>query len=105
MTVGDGDRLLAELESLLTEQFDMLRSGDLAAAMELTERTDGIVRTLESIAEDAPGGRDGRVERIRQLYLKVCLTLAERKEELAGKLHRMRSGKGALRAYRNGGMR
>ena len=105
MTVGDGDRLLAELESLLAEQLDMLRSDDLAAALELTERTDGIIRALESVAEDAPVGRDGQVERIGQLYRKVCLTLAGRKEELAGKLHRMRSGKGALRAYRNGGTR
>ena len=96
---------MGELESLLAEQLEMVQSGNIASALELTERTGRIVGRLELAAGNVVEQSGEHAERIGKLYRKVCLTLAGHREDLAAKLDQVRSGRGALRAYRGSGER
>ena len=95
------DRILSELESLLSEQISLVHEDRLA---ELDTRS----ARIEELLALAPGGGgavpDGpRLKRIALLYNELCLILAAGKKDVSDRLSRLATGRTSLRAYRGSG--
>jgi hypothetical protein len=88
-----------QIETLMAEQLERLRGGNVTAAVELGRRTESLLRK----ATAAGGQADlARIERIKRLFHDLRLALAQQAGELADKRSRLGKTRKALKAYRNG---
>jgi hypothetical protein len=90
--------VLEELESALARQLASLGQDDLDGVEAACARLEALVRAAEDAPPSAPGTSE-RLKRVRDLYRRLRLTLAERKSDLARRLDRIRRGRRTLRAY------
>ncbi len=106
-TAGPGteQQLLSRLERALSDQLSLARKGDLAAAVGASDTVRELMQRLEALPRPLPAAHAEQAGRILKLYRQVRLTLAQRREELAGKLEQLGRGKRTLKAYRGGSVR
>ncbi len=93
---------LAELESLLSEELAAVRSGNLDLAPAMGERVGFVLGGIDPAM--LSGEHRLQIEKIKTLRRQLTLTLNVEKQELAEKLGHTRTGRGALRAYKQGGL-
>ena len=103
------DDVFRQIETLMAEQLERLRGGNVTAAVELGRRTEGLLRKAtaagaQSLSCWTPSlGADlARIERIKRLFHDLHLALAQQAGELADKRSRLGRTRKALKAYRNG---
>jgi hypothetical protein len=95
--------IFAALETVLSEELQCARRGDVEAACRLARRADALVRAAR--ARGIPPD-PASLDRLGRLYTDVGLALAQRASEVADRRARLRRGKTPLQAYlRNAGGR
>jgi len=72
----------------------------MAAAVAAGQTVRELMQRLEGLGQPLPGAYAEQAGRVLRLYRQVRLTLAQQREELAGRLERLRRGKRTLKAYR-----
>jgi len=91
---------LARIESLLQEQWQQVREGNIDAAHDLGQRVDALIAHI-----GAPTGDLADTEtrlRLARLCDKIGLALAQRAAEIAERRARLRAGRSVRKAYGRG---
>ena len=95
----DGEKLLSELQNLLTEQVRLAKDGKLQEVSSLAAKLEGLLAEASS-APSLPQNSE-KAKHIHRLYNELCLVLTTEKSDLAGRLKKMQKGKNSLHAYRD----
>ncbi len=91
--------LLAGLERATGEQLDLTRTGQLAAACDLSPLIDALLDAIGAHGPDALAAHAGPITRIRTLHRTLDLTLAQRKDEYTRRRAEVQQGRKLLRTY------
>lgn len=102
---ADIERLLSELDSAISQQISLVQNDDLETVEALAGRVDEVLQRVGTICTELSPTCAERLKRIYDLYRKLCLILAQRRDELAHELARLSRGSRGLRAYRDASRR
>ncbi len=102
-TSGAHSDVLAELEAALSEQIACAESEEFDSIDELQHALAVLLERANAIPGPLSVQSQQRLERIRQLYRRLLLTLSDSRRDTAEKLQHMRRGQKTLRAYQDGG--
>lgn len=95
----DDEQVFRELETALTEALDLTRRGMLD---QVQSRLPSIGQLLQQAVARGrhPGAPFAQaLARIRTLHVRLCLTIAQQRGEVAGELAKLTRGKASIRAY------
>ncbi len=100
MSAADGEKLVEELGALLAEMVSLARAGQMKRVSSSAARLEELLArsaACKTLPHDGQKARD-----LRRLHNELCLTLAAKKSELAGRLRRLNTAKRSIRAYHSG---
>ena len=98
-TASPAESILAELEAALVEQLSLAGKDDLEGVLTASRGLEELLRRAEGVPRPMSRQCLDRLARVRDLHRRLAVTLAQRKQELAGQLRQLRQGKRTLRAY------
>jgi hypothetical protein len=94
-------RILDSLQSLLENQIEMARKGNLRHVEALAEQADSVVEKIVKTKTFAQPEFDSRRKHLVKLYKKLELMLAAAKASVGGQLRQMGNFRKTLKVYRN----
>ncbi len=96
---ADVNSALGKLESVLSEQLQLLSRHSLDGMEHLCDRADQLLRKVSENVAMIDADACKHLESIYVLHKRVSLAAAQKNRELADQLGKISKGKGALRAY------
>ena len=96
------DRLLNRLEQILHEQLSLAASEDFEAMSAPAGEIEELLSRLSEMPQPLSAEQAKKVSGMLSLHHRVGLVLAQKRDDLAGKLLHSARGKKTLRAYRQG---
>jgi len=96
------EALTKDLCNLLAEQIACVREGKLSRLEQLNEQTNAAVAEVARAARDDPLALAGEREHLKKLYAELVLALKAERDDVYGRLTRLRKVRRAVGAYRGG---
>lgn len=94
-------QLLSDLQHLLEKQIELAQQGDISTVELVSKQAGELAKKIAQtkILEQA-AFKDNR-ERLRSLYVDLCLVLTTEKADVVERLNHIRKGRKTIKAYRS----
>ncbi len=102
MNTEEAGRMLGDLENLLEKQIELARRGDYARLERTARQADAATEKIADAGLLAMPDFEVRRMRLKELYQRLGLLLADKSADVSAVLGNIRKGKKVITAYRSG---